>query len=51
MTLQETEQGRMSMWEKVMAHALAVGKDLDEAIAWAHKAVDAFEARFHKDSQ
>jgi len=51
MTLQETEEGRMSMWEKVMAHALGIGKDVNEAIEWAHKAVDAFEARFHKESQ
>lgn len=48
MTLEETEQGRMSLWDTVIKHALATGKELEEAIRWANRSVEAFETKFHK---
>jgi hypothetical protein len=49
MTLTETEQGRMTLWDKALTAALNTGKDIDEAVRWAEKAVTSFEARFHAD--
>jgi len=46
-TLEETEQGRMSLWDKCLTAALSAGKDINEALAWAEKATTAFEDRFH----
>lgn len=40
----------MSLWDKALTAALNVGKDIDEALAWAEKATKAFEERFHKDA-
>lgn len=51
MTLQETEQGRMNLWDKALHAALALGKDIHEAINWAETAVTAFEARFHPEKK
>jgi hypothetical protein len=49
MTPVETEQGRMSLWDKALTATLNMGKPIEEAIHAAEKAVDAFEARFHAD--
>lgn len=49
MTPQETEQGRMNLWDKAFTSALNLGKSVEEAIQTAEKAVEAFEARFHAD--
>jgi hypothetical protein len=49
MTPNDTEQGRMNIWDKAFSFALQGGKDVDAAIQAAEKAVDAFEARFHAD--
>ena len=48
MTLQETEQGRMSLWDKCLTAALNTGKDIHEALSWAEAGTKAFEDRFHK---
>lgn len=47
MTLAETEQGRMTLWDKALTAALNQNKTIDEALEWAHKAVESFEAKFH----
>lgn len=49
MNMQETEQGRMNIWDKAFTVVLNAGKTVEEAVQSAEKAVDAFEARFHAD--
>jgi hypothetical protein len=49
MTPNESEQGRMNLWDKAFTSMLNLGKPVEEAIQAAEKAVDAFEARFHAD--
>lgn len=49
MNPQETEQGRMNIWDKALSYTLQGGKSVDEAIQAAERAVEAFEARFHAD--
>lgn len=51
MTLAETEQGRMNIWDKALTTALNLGKDIHEAIGWGEAAVMAFEARFHPEKK
>jgi len=41
----------MNLWDKALHAALAVGRDIDEAIGWAEKTVKAFEARFHPEKK
>lgn len=49
MSPEETEIGRMNIWEKCLHAGLAAGHPVQEAIAWAEQAVTAFEARFHQE--